>query len=78
MILPPATAATCGLLILLIPLALAGLALMNSGLGRSRTAAHALMAMLTVTAVAVIAYTVFGFAWQGVAGSAGYAFTIGN
>ena len=40
-ILSPATASLCGLLILLIPLTLAGLTLMNSGLGRSRTAAHA-------------------------------------
>jgi Amt family ammonium transporter len=75
---PPATAAICGLLILLIPLALAGLTLMNCGLGRSRTAAHAIMATLTVAAVAAIAYAVFGFAWQGVAGRPGYAFSVGG
>jgi Amt family ammonium transporter len=78
LILPPATAAICGLLIFLIPFALAGIALMNSGLGRSRTAAHSLMACLAVAAVAAIAYAVFGFAWQGYAGRAAYAFAAGG
>jgi Amt family ammonium transporter len=61
---------------LLIPLALAGLTLMNSGLGRSRTAAHALMGTLIVTAVAAMVYAVFGFAWQGIAGGPAYALTL--
>jgi len=56
------------LMILLIPLAIAGLALINSGLGRSRNAAHVMMSSLCVTAVAAIAYLIFGFAWQGFAG----------
>ena len=42
--LSPSTAGLCGLLILLIPFAYAGLALMNSGLRRSRSAVHSLMA----------------------------------
>jgi Amt family ammonium transporter len=75
---PPAPAAICGLLILLIPLALAGLTLMNSGLGRSRTAAHALMATLTVTAIASIMYVICGFAWQGLAGRPAYAVAVGG
>jgi Amt family ammonium transporter len=65
-------------LILLIPLALVGLALMNCGLGRSRSAAHALMAALTVAAVAAIAYVVCGFAWQGLAGRPAFAFIAGG
>ena len=47
---------------------------MNCGLGRSRSAAHALMAALTVAAVAAIAYVVCGFAWQGFAGRPAFAF----
>jgi ammonium transporter, Amt family len=70
---PPAGATLVPLLILLAPFALAGLALINCGLGRSRSAAHSLMAALTVTAVAAIAYMVCGFAWQGFAGQPAYA-----
>src|SRR5579871_7063636 len=36
--------------------------------GRSRNAAHVMMSSLCVTAVAAIAYLIFGFAWQGFAG----------
>ncbi len=39
-----------------IPLAAAGIALMNAGLGRSRSAAHSMVASLCVMAVAVIVY----------------------
>ena len=70
------TAAVCAVLILLIPLALAGLALMNCGLGRSRSAAHALMASLTVASVAGIAYVVCGFAWQSFAGRPAFALIV--
>ena len=66
------------LLILLIPFAFAGLALMNAGLVRSRNAAHTLMATLTVAAVAVLAYVVCGFAWQGFSGGEAYALTVGK
>ena len=48
----------------LVPLASAGLALMNSGLSRSRSAAHAMLAPLCVTAVAVLVYCVCGFRLQ--------------
>lgn len=68
--------ALCGALILLIPLAFAGLALMNAGLTRSRSAAHSLTATLMAVAVAAVAYCAFGFAWQGFPGSAGYALTV--
>jgi Amt family ammonium transporter len=53
-----------GALVLLVPLAGGGLALMNSGLGRSRSAAHAMLAPVCVTAVAVLAYFVCGWSWQ--------------
>lgn len=70
--------AVSGALILLIPLAYAGLALMNSGLTRSRSALHSIMAPLCVIGVAAIAYVVFGFAWQGVPGGPAYALTTGG
>jgi ammonium transporter, Amt family len=70
---PPAalsetTAAVAILCILVVPLALAGLALVNTGLGRSRSAAHAMLASLSVVGVAVLVYFVCGFSWQGYAG----------
>jgi ammonium transporter, Amt family len=77
-VLPESSAALCGLLILLIPLAYAGLALMNSGLGRSRSAVHSMMASLTVIGVAAVAYVICGFAWQGTPGGAAYALTAGS
>ncbi|HEX3743319.1 MAG TPA: hypothetical protein VHW09_05305 [Bryobacteraceae bacterium] len=52
------------LMALMVPLASAGLALMNSGLGRSRSAAHAMLAPLSVSATAVLAYFVCGWSWQ--------------
>ena len=42
--------------VFLIPLALAGLALINTGLGRSRSAAHAMLASLCAMAVAAVVY----------------------
>jgi Amt family ammonium transporter len=61
-------AALCLLFILLVPFALAGLALINTGLIRSRSAAHSMLASLCVFSVAVIVYFVCGHAWQGYAG----------
>jgi Amt family ammonium transporter len=72
------TQALCCVFILLVPLAAAGLALINSGLGRSRNAAHMMLSCLCVFAVAAVAYFVVGFAWQGYPGRAAYAFTIGG
>jgi ammonium transporter, Amt family len=74
--LSEAAAALCILLILLIPFAAAGLALINAGLGRSRSAAHSMLSSLCVIAVAAIVYFVCGFAWQGYAGQPAHAFTI--
>jgi Amt family ammonium transporter len=61
-------AALCILFILLVPLAGAGLALINTGLGRSRSAAHSMLASLCVVAVAALVYFACGFAWQGYIG----------
>lgn len=52
----------CILCIFLIPLAAGGLALMNTGLNRSRNAAHAMLASLCVFAVAALAFGACGFA----------------
>jgi Amt family ammonium transporter len=72
------TAGASFLLILLVPFAAAGLALINTGLGRSRSAAHSMMASLMAIAVAAIVYFVFGFSWQGFAGGPHHAFVIGG
>jgi len=53
---------------LLVPLAAAGLALVNCGLGRSRSAAHMMMASLCVLGVSAVVYVAIGFSWQGAAG----------
>lgn len=47
--------------VLLVPLAIAGLALINTGLGRSRSAAHAMTMSLCVVSIAILAYFFFGF-----------------
>jgi ammonium transporter, Amt family len=71
------SAAFCFLLILLVPFAGAGLALINSGLGRSRSAAHAMLASLCVVSVAAIVYLIVGFSWQGAAGRPAHALVLG-
>lgn len=50
-------------LLLLAPLAIAGLALMNTGLVRSRSAAQSLLGSLAVVSVAVIAFALAGSAF---------------
>lgn len=52
----------CTLCVFLVPFAAAGLALINTGLARARSAAHATLACLVVFAVAVLAYALRGFA----------------
>src|SRR5271157_1885994 len=68
--------ALCILFILLLPLALAGLALINTGLSRLRSAAHSMMSTLCVVGVAAAAYFVIGFAWQGYPGLASHTLNI--
>lgn len=62
----------------LTPLAVAGLALINAGLGRSRSAAHTMLASLSVMGVAALAYMVCGFAFQSFAGGPSRVFLVGG
>lgn len=55
----------CLISLLISPLALAGVALINTGLGRSRSAAHALTASLCAVATAVVLFLIIGFRIQG-------------
>ena len=67
-VLPDFTFVACILFILLVPLAAAGIALLNTGLGRSRSAAHSMMASLAVFAIAAVVFFFCGFAFAGFAG----------
>ncbi|MGC2209607.1 MAG: hypothetical protein WA532_05790 [Candidatus Korobacteraceae bacterium] len=60
--------ALCMVCIFLVPLAAAGLALIHTGFGRGRSAAHSLLSALCVFAVAVLACLLVGFSLQGYAG----------
>jgi len=68
--------AICLFLVLLIPLAGIGLMLINTGLGRSRSAAHMMLSSVSVVAVAVIVFAIWGFAVQGIASHTEHAITI--
>jgi len=57
------------ILILLVPFAVAGISLINTGLGRSRSAAHTMLASMCIFAVAAGVYLICGFAWQGYIGA---------
>jgi ammonium transporter, Amt family len=76
--LPEATLVACLFFIFLTPFIAAGLAIMNVGLGRSRSAGHMMMASLTALAVAALAYFVCGFSWQGYIGSSGHLINAGG
>src|SRR5690349_5452866 len=54
----------CLIFILLVPFAIAGLALINTGLGRSRSAAHAMTSSLCVISMALLLYLRWGMAMQ--------------
>jgi len=60
--------------ILLIPLAAAGLALIHQGLGRSRSAAHAMLATLCAVSITAIVFVLVGSAWAGYSGGAAHNF----
>jgi Amt family ammonium transporter len=64
----PAYYFVCLIFICLVPFAAAGLALINTGLGRLRSAAHSMMTSLCVFSVAVLVYFLWGQSWQGFAG----------
>jgi ammonium transporter, Amt family len=65
-------------LLMLAPLAIAGIALINTGLGRSRSAAQALLGNLAIIAVAAIVFALVGATLTGSlpghSGSAGFSF----
>jgi Amt family ammonium transporter len=69
-------------LLLLAPLAIAGVALINTGLGRSRSAAQALLGNLAIVAVAAIVFALVGATLAGclpgASGSAGHIFHAGG
>jgi Amt family ammonium transporter len=60
-------------LLFLAPLAIAGVALINTGLGRSRSAAQALLGNLAILAVSAIVFAIVGAA---LAGSVGFTFQL--
>jgi len=66
----------CLFFIFLTPLAAAGLALINAGLGRSHSAAHIVMASLSALSVAGLVYFAFGFGWQGFIGGPSHILNI--
>ena len=60
-------ALTLGLL-LLAPLTIAGVALLNTGLGRSRSAAQSLLGCITMVAVSAMAFAIVGVSFAGAPG----------
>ncbi len=71
-------AAVCAVFIVLVPLAVAGLALLNTGLARSRSAAHSMLSSLVVMAVAALVYFAWGFSVEGFAGRAAHVVWLGG
>ncbi len=63
-------------LLLLAPLAIAGVALINAGLGRSRSAAQSLLGNVAILAVSAIVFALIGAALTGTAGAAGHTFQL--
>jgi Amt family ammonium transporter len=61
-------------LLLLAPLAIAGVALINTGLGRSRSAAQALLGNLAIVAVAAIVFAFVGASFAGTLGNSEIVF----
>lgn len=68
--------AICFLSILLVPFAAAGLALINTGLGRVRSASHMMLASMCVMSVAALMYFACGFAWQSFLGGGSHSFAL--
>ena len=70
------TFATAALLI--APLAIGGLALINTGLGRSRNAAHAMISALCAASLAACVYLMIGHCWHGSASETARVLSIGG
>ncbi len=64
--------------VLMIPLALVGVALISTGLNRSRNAAHAVLSNMSAAATGVVAFIVLGSALCGVAGEPAHVLVIGG
>jgi Amt family ammonium transporter len=63
-------------LLFLAPLAIAGIALINTGLGRSRSAAQSLLGNLAILAVAAIVFALVGATFAGAPGVVGHCFQV--
>ena len=63
-------------LLLLAPLAMAGVALINTGLGRSRSAAQSLLGSLMVIAATALGFALAGAALTGTLADQGHAFAL--
>jgi Amt family ammonium transporter len=75
--MPDAVFALTLALLLLAPLAIAGVALINAGLGRSRSAAQALLGNVAIVAVTAIVFALVGSAFAGcLPGGAGHSFQL--
>jgi Amt family ammonium transporter len=77
--IPPLSDAAFALILalfLLAPLAIAGVALINTGLGRSRSAAQSLLGSLAILAVAAIVFALIGATFVGAPGAAGHTFQL--
>ncbi len=72
------SAIVCFVAILLAPLATAGVAFLNTGLSRSRNAAHMMLASLCAMALAGAVFIAIGFSWQGYAGAPSYGLIAGG
>ena len=74
--LPETAFALTLILLLLTPLAIAGLALINTGLGRSRSAAQSLLGSLVIVAATALAFALVGAALTGTSADAGHTFLL--
>jgi Amt family ammonium transporter len=63
-------------LLLISPLAIAGVALINTGLGRSRSAAQSLLGCLAILAVTAVVFALVGASLSGTAAGADFHFSI--
>lgn len=68
----------CLVCVMLMPLAAAGLGLIHQGLGRSRSAAHAMLATLCAVGISAILFVLIGSSLAGVAGGAMHSFVAGR
>jgi Amt family ammonium transporter len=74
-VMPDSVFALTLALLLLAPLAIAGVALINTGLGRSRSAAQSLLGCLAIVAISAVVFALVGSAFAGsLPGGTGHSF----